>query len=331
MSRLVKLFGSYRHLALLLPAWGMPEIVAFGSTSDGGEYLMQRASRINGMDVPVPSAVLLPAGGMGFFGWPAIAGHRRGRDFIQQFEGWAAEEGTRRLTLHATDPVAKLSLQIELRFRAHEVLSMRPVLTNDGDEPFQLDRCMSGTMLVDDPRAELITFGGSWGREFRMLRETPGSGLWLKENRRGRTSHDRFPAMILGRRLFGSAEGTDKQNDVYGIHLGWSGNHVMAVDRLDDGRLLVHAGALFEPGEVTLGPGEKFTAPWAYMGRQWNLSRLADSFHQEVMRHLVKFPRGTPRPVTLNTWEGNYFEHKMNSLKAQADAAAALGIESTLR
>ncbi len=35
----------------------------------------------------------------------------------------------------------------------------------------------------------------------------------------------------------------------------------------------------------------------------------------------------SPRPVTLNTWEGNYFDHQMDSLKAQATAAAELGIE----
>ncbi len=34
-----------------------------------------------------------------------------------------------------------------------------------------------------------------------------------------------------------------------------------------------------------------------------------------------------PRPVTLNTWEGVYFDHKLEQLKAQATAAAELGIE----
>ncbi len=46
-----------------------------------------------------------------------------------------------------------------------------------------------------------------------------------------------------------------------------------------------------------------------------------------VSGSLLQWPRdadGTrrmrPRPVMLNTWEGNYFDHKMTSLKAQADA-----------
>ena len=65
MSRTVTISGGATSLALLLPARGMPEIVAFGAQALDAEPLAHRASRINGMDVPVPSAVLLPTGGMG--------------------------------------------------------------------------------------------------------------------------------------------------------------------------------------------------------------------------------------------------------------------------
>ena len=159
-----------------------------------------------------------------------------------------------------------------------------------------------------------------------MRREKPGSGLWLKESRRGRTSHDRFPGLILGQPLLGAA-GIGDLNDVYAMHLGWSGNHVMAIDRLDDGRLLVHAGELFEPGEMILAPGESYQSPVAYMVREWNLKRLSGAFHDQVLTQLVTYPSEHPRPVTLNTWEGIYFDHRLDQLKAQADAAAELGIE----
>ena len=113
MSKLFTISGENLALALLLPARGMPEIVAFGSFAADAEALAHRARRVNGMDVAVPSAVLLPAGGMGFFGWPAIAGHRNGRDFIQQFHNWTAHEADRSLTLEARDDVAMLNLRIE--------------------------------------------------------------------------------------------------------------------------------------------------------------------------------------------------------------------------
>ena len=138
----------------------------------------------------------------------------------------------------------------------------------------------------------------------------------MKEIRRGRTSHDRFPGLIL-----------EAPGSAWGLHLGWSGNHVMAVDRLDDGRLLAHAGELFEPGEMILGAGESYESPSAYFAHAENREALSGLFHATLLQDVLTFPDTRPRPVTLNTWEGNYFDHRLDSLKAQATAAAALGIE----
>ena len=92
MSKLVTISGGHLSLALLLPERGMPEIVAFGSFAEDAETLVaSRQPRSTAWTSRSPSAVLLPTGGMGFFGWPAIAGHRNGRDFIQQFHDWTAD------------------------------------------------------------------------------------------------------------------------------------------------------------------------------------------------------------------------------------------------
>lgn len=90
------------------------------------------------------------------------------------------------------------------------------------------------------------------------------------------------------------AAGAGDLNDVYAMHLGWSGNHVMAVDRLDDGLLLVHAGELFEPGEMILAPGQSYQSPLAYMARERNLKRLSAALHHHVMTHLITYPADTP-------------------------------------
>ena len=73
-----------------LPDRGMPEILAFGRGAAAPDFWpdVPRSSRINGMDADVPSAALLPVAGLGAFGWPAIAGHRDGRDFLLDFSGW---------------------------------------------------------------------------------------------------------------------------------------------------------------------------------------------------------------------------------------------------
>lgn len=314
MSNIVNIGSAEFGLSLRLPALGMPEIVGFGSAELTANALhdIERSSRINGMDIAVPSSVVLPTGGMGYFGWPAISGHRQGRDFIAQFGGWTVEQSGQTTLLTARDEVAKLALTISLVVHSSGIIAMSTKLTNLGSEAYQLDRCMAATFPVSSGKVGVISFTGMWGREFQTRREVLGNGLWVQESRRGRTSHDRFPMLLV--------EGADQR---FGVTLGWSGGHQIVIDRTDDGQRLIHLGELFEPGEVSLQPGKSYESPIAYAGPD------SEAFHAFVRGELLNWPgnKMSPRPVTLNTWEGNYFDHRLQSLKDQATAAADIGIE----
>jgi alpha-galactosidase len=313
------------RLILALPDRGMPLIVScfdsIGDNLEGWETVLARSSRINGMDQAVPSAVYLPMGGMGFFGWPAIQGHRNGKHFVLYPGGWTAEETQNTLVLSGADPEADIALRLEFQMHDVSMLRMRTQLTNKGNTPYTLDRCMAGTILIEGGAESVSTLGGGWGREFHINEQTLSSGLWLQESRRGRTSHDRYPGIAV----------RSTTPTIYGIHLGWSGNHVIAIDRIDDGQSLVHAGELFEPGEMILAPGETYESPFLYAAREiyGDAFDLWPVFHETVRQEILKWPGGAmkPRPVILNTWEGSYFAHDFARLKAQATAAAALGIE----
>lgn len=302
-------------LALSLPEFGMPEILSFDehtALEDDNDVMIERSSRVNGMDVAVPSAVLLPVGGMGFFGWPAIAGHRDGADFTLQFSNWTSDQIASRCVLSASDPVAKIEIEIHIDGHASGVVSMSMTFRNIGPSDYTLDRCMAGSFLLPAGKGELTSYTGMWGREFQTRKSDLPTALWMQENRRGRTSHDRYPTLFA-----------EVGDGTFGFHLGWSGNHALAIDTLDDGRRLVHLGELFEPGEMRLAPGEHYESPKAYA------SNGTEAFHAFVRESVIDWPDGEmkPRPVLLNTWEGNYFDHKISSLKAQADAAADIGIE----
>lgn len=301
-------------LALGLPDRGMPEILAFGRGAAVPEFWpdVPRSPRNSGMDIDVPSAALLPVTGLGGFGWPAVSGHRDGRDFLLDFTGWSAHTVGHRTTLTASDAVAGIDIAITIDVSATGVFALSTRLTATVDGVYTLDRCMAASFLVPSGEAMATSFTGMWAREFRIQRYPLAPGISLSESRRGRTSHDRQPYL-----------GLEVGGETFAFHLGWSGNHLVAVDTLDDGRRLVHLGALFEPGEIRLGKGMSYESPVAYAAEN------ADALRAFVRRELLTWPGGAmrPRPVTLNTWEGNYFDHRLESLKAQADAAAALGIE----
>lgn len=321
MSSVVNLGNDRIALAISLPALGMPEILSFGPgpVAAGMASMGERAARTNGMDRAVASAVLLPTGGMGFFGWPAIGGHRQGKDFVAEFSDWVAEGDAERVTLSGRDPVARLEISIDLAASREGVVTARTRLRNTGDSLYTIDRIMAGTMLVSAGPASLTNFTGMWAREMHAVEAPLPSGLWLQESRRGRTSHDRWPGFFV--RTGGTT---------FGIHLGWSGNHVVAIDTLDDGRRLIHAGELFEPGEIQLAPGASHETPEAYLTAvSGDVEEASSRFRRFVAGSIMPWPATgmPPRPVTLNTWEGTYFDHQLDRLKAQADAAADLGIE----
>lgn len=331
MSRMVEIAGAGQHLLLAVPPDGMPVILGWGASRSGpateaAASLGLASIRVNGMDDAVPDAVLLPTGALGRFGWPAIQGHRDGRDWTLAFGGWEVEQDRdAAAVLRGRDEVAHVSIAVRLAVSDAAVWTMAVELTNTGRDAFALDRCMAGTMLVEARAGHLFAFEGGWGREFHLGSERLGQGVWVQESRRGRTSHDRFPTVFLSSDAdpFGGAPACA------GLHLGWSGNHVVAIDRLEDGRRLVHAGELFEPGEMRLGPGETYGSPTVFMAAGASIAAVADAFRSHVRHHLLAWPGGpmTPRPVTLNTWEGTYFAHDPANLAAQATAAAALGIE----
>jgi alpha-galactosidase len=316
------------RFALALPQRGMPIIVSafshIGYDETGLAQILQRAARINGMDEAVPGAVYLPTGGHGEFGWPAIAGHRHGKAFTFHPAGWRIVEASEtKLVLAATDAGAELD--IILHFDMNVTLAMRTEITNTGATDYTLDRCMAGTVLVPGNPAAYVGFKGSWGREFHECREPASAKLWIQESRRGRTSHDRYPAVTVE-----SVMG-DGTRQVHALHVGWSGNHMLAIDRTDDGRALIHGGELFEPGEIVLKPGETYLSPTVYAAHEayGDAYDLWPKFHAAVRQDILSWPGGAmrPRPVTLNTWEGIYFDHKPDVLKAHATEAAKLGIE----
>ncbi len=171
---------------------------------------------------------------------------------------------------------------------------------------------------------ELIGFTGRWADEFRRERINRFSGSYVRENKRGRTSHDSFPGIILVR-----PDTREKSGEAYGLHLAWSGNHIIRVDTLMDGRVMASMGALLFPGEIRLKAGETFQSPTIVAGYTGNgLSALSRQYHDHVRDELIRPEvRNRPRPVHYNSWEAIYFDHDITKLKAMADKAASIGVE----
>jgi alpha-galactosidase len=317
--------GGGDTLVFLATSIGAPELAYWGSRLEdlsGVSGLTDRPVGGGGLDAG-EALTWAPEAGQGFTGHPGLLAHREGHELITQFNAVKIDAAQRGARILLADIRAEVELILEFTMDARAgVLGSRSTLRNLGHSALTVDWFSAGAF--PSPHAEILTFDGRWAREFTPVRHTLRTGLLLKENRTGRTSHHAPPFLVAGEAGFGEARG-----EVFGIHLAWSGDHRLFAERLRDGRIQIQGGELFHPGEMILAPGESYSTPTLHLARSDSgLNGLSDRFHPFV-RNTIMAGRlnGRPRPVHYNTWEAIYFDHDLGRLKALADRAASIGIE----
>ncbi len=340
---------------------GLPRLAWTGPAGPGLDAAQLVAAREHGTTAPgnqggerltVP---LLPEVSQLWFGRPGLAGHRlrsaaaspapaqcaasdsaasdsaasddgatgtpvAGRDWATAFATtlWSAQPDA--LTVEAVDSRAGLHLRTEIETCPGGALRTRHTLTNTAPGGYVVEH-LDVVYPVADRVTEVLDLTGRWARERSPQRHTITDGLWLREARTGRPNFDSATVLVAGTAGFGFGTGL-----VYGLHVGWSGNSVHAVEALPSGIRLLRGGELLLPGELVLEQGESYQTPWVYLTAAADgLDALAAQLHAYT-RSLPAHP-DTPRPVVCNVWEAVYFDHNLDRLTELADRAAAVGVE----
>lgn len=324
----------------------LPSVIHWGA--DLGNVTVEDALAIARANVPPQTnntpdepvrVALLPEQRAGWLGRPGLSGSRDGMAWSPAFRvtnitaaptpdgsvPGAGElpallildgGGSARFT--ASDDVALVRLVIDIELTASGVLRASAALTNIG-ETYRLDDLSIAFPLPARAR-EILDFAGRWAKERTPQRGELAVGTHLREGRRGRTGADAATLLTVGEPGFGFASG-----EVWGVHVGFSGNHRHYAERLSSGEQVIGGGELLLAGEVVLGRGETYQSPWLYGVHGIGLDAQAARLH-DFLRARPTHP-STPRPVTLNVWEAVYFDHALDRLIALAEAAAALGVE----
>lgn len=301
------------------------EILYWGrklAPSPGAKLALSRAVPYGRLDTDTPVS-LMAENGRGLFGSPGIEGQRNGQHWSPVFTISKIEETAAGLEIHSEDTAAGLRVTSHLLFdRDCDVIRLSHTLTNTGDTAYDVAR-LAITLPLPERASECLSFYGRWVYEFQQHRHSLIHGGYQQENRRGRTSHQHYPALVTGTPGFGENHG-----EVWGAHLAWSGNHRMRIDVKADGRRVLQAEALYVPGEIVLQAGESVTTPLLYA--TWSgrgLNGMSQQFHDHIRRQLLSFSLDKPRQVHLNTWEGIYFDHDPQYIMEMATQAAQMGVE----
>ena len=308
-----------------------PTIIYWGkllSKSTSAEMLTLLSSRQEAkcslvVEAPISLSPLL---GEGFTGSPGI-------EIVNDNCGWSLggelidviQTDDNNVCFHTIDDIRKIKVVHNLSLHHDtDVLSAYTELVNLSEKSFIVNSCAAPTIPLTDQMNKIMSFEGRWSNEFQCHSLDLFLGSFVRENRKGKTSHDNFPGMVMHNSFTHEQAG-----ECYGFHLGWSGNHKMRAELLPEGRSYVQLGELLMPGEVVLLPEQSYQSPILYAGySDQGFSGLSHCFHQYVRRELLS-PKLSQkaRPIHYNTWEGIYFDHDVDTLKALANKVAILGAE----
>ncbi len=267
-----------------------------------------------------PGLPLLGEHARGRFTRPHLRGHRDGgRDWSTKFACTAIEEVAGTLRVDLVDTTAGLGLVTEVESLPGGSLRLRHTLTNLAEDDYALEG-LEVVLPAADHLTEVLDFTGRHERERHPQRHEVTDGLWLRESRAGRPGLGAATMAVLGTPGFSTTTG-----EVLGVHVAWSGNSVLRVERDPATGTTIGGGELLLVGEVRLAPGQGYSTPWVHLAAARDgLDGLAAAWHAH-QRSLPAHP--DRQPVVLNVWEAVYFDHDLPRLQAIADRAARIGVE----
>lgn len=235
------------------------------------------------------------------------------------------DETAETLVIFLEDAVSSLKLELYyVVFADRDVIARSARITNGGKEAVRLEKMMSACLELPNGSWEAIHFHGRHAMERRLERLPLMHGTMEVGSRRGTSSHQHNPGVILC-----SPDATEEHGGCYGLSLIYSGSFSMEIemDQMDSVRAV--CGINPEFFEYRLEPGEAFDTPQLMMTYSGSgLGRMSANFHSIIRHNLCrgkyKFAR---RPVLINNWEATYFDFNEEKILSIARQASELGIE----
>ncbi len=205
-----------------------------------------------------------------------------------------------------------------------DVITRSVRIENKGDRTVTIQRAMSMEMDYPNKHMDLIHFYGRHSMERLTERLPLYHGVQSVESKRGMSSHQHNPFVILCDR--GTSE---KHGDCYGFALAYSGNFrcEIEVDQMEQARLVI--GIHPYHFSFRLNTGDVFETPEVIMAySSEGLSGLSHIYHDAYRSNLIRSKYVTaPRPILVNNWEATYFNFDEEKLYNIAKNAKEIGLD----
>ena len=238
---------------------------------------------------------------------------------------WADEAEAQTLEIVLADENA--GMEVHLLYGVLEeadVITRSAVIRNIGTETVTIEKAAAACLDFVSGNYDVIRFYGKHAFERNVERTVLGHGTIAFGSRRGTSSHQYNPAVIL------AEQGTTEEaGNCYGMLMVYSGNFFCEAERDQYNQTRLLMGLNDELFSYPLAAGDTFTVPEVILSYSQNgLSALSQQYHNCIRNHVCRSKYvHMSRPVLTNSWEAAYFDFTGETIVNLAKEAASLGID----
>ncbi len=238
---------------------------------------------------------------------------------------YAEESEAQTLEIHMEDPVTKVA--VELLYGVlpeYDVITRSARVRNGGKSKVYLEKLQPANLDFVHGDFDFISFYGRHAMERNFQRTPVVHGVQSIGSRRGTSSHQYNPMMILADR-----DATEDTGSCYAMSFLYSGGFKGEVELDQFNQTRLQLGLYEERFSYPLEPEEEFCAPEVVMTySRSGLAKLSQNLHTCFRTHLCRGKyRDVVRPILVNSWEASYFDFDGEAIYQLAKQASELGIE----
>lgn len=218
-----------------------------------------------------------------------------------------------------------LHVDVVLAYSVYEDVDIitRSVRVINHGETITIENIKSANLDFVSGDFDRISFCGRHTMERQPDREHVSHGLYTIGSKRGTSSHQYNPALILC-----DQDATETTGSAYSMNFVYSGNFEAVIEEDQFGQKRMAMGLSKDYFSYPVEKGETFYAPEVMMSYSaQGLSHLSHNLHLGMKKYLIRDPQPGLKPILINSWEAAYFDFNGETIYQLAKAAKECDID----
>ncbi len=251
---------------------------------------------------------------------------RRGKYALKGLPAvYAGEDEADTLEILMADSVSGVQLRLFYGvLEKEDIITRSAKIVNCGEGRIVVEKAASACLDFMSGSYDMISFYGRHAMERNFQRTWIQHGNYAIGSRRGTSSHQYNPAVIVAER-----NTTEDMGKCYGMVFVYSGNFLCEAEHDQFGQTRVMMGLQSDLFHYPLEKKQELVIPETILTySDQGFGKLSRQYHKCIREHICrgKYQKQL-RPILLNSWEAAYFDFTGETILKLAREAAELGID----